>query len=361
MKIFTKYILKQFITTTLLSLTLFVFILLMDKTFQFVNLAINKGIGIVPVFILLLLSMPILIVLAMPMATLAGGILTFSRLAGDSELTAIRTSGSSLMPILRPVILASLIIAAIMIPFNYNIAPASQYIFRNKFLDIAIKNPALRIEESTLIKIPPYTLLCFDIDHKNNIMKEIIILRKAEGGKPAISITARKGTWSIGEKGELFLTLFNGTIKQPDTLEHKKLSSINFTEYTLILRAPEKLKHFSKSIEAMTARELQTEIKRLKTKKLPTYNLEARYHLRGSLAGAVPILLLIGISLGIRTEKKGKAVGSGMGIAALSIYYFLLVAGLKLASNGTLPPIIGVWMPNLIMAAVGTIFFYKRL
>jgi len=353
MKICTKYILKQFFAYTFISLMLFTFILLMDRVFQLVNLMINKGVSLSNIAGLLALSLPTIIVLAAPMATLAAGILTFGRMASDGEITAIRTSGNTLKPLYLPLAAAVIILTAFMFPFNYNIAPRSQMAFREKFFELAFKDPTLNIEESTLVKVEPYTLLCFDVNRKKRTMKEVIIYKEADEGEPAVSITAREGTWETGPNGEIVLELSDGTIKQQPEAKPEALRIINFDSYTLVLRTPKEGKSPNKSIETMTAEELKEEINRLKEKNLPSHKIETRFHLRGSLAGAIPALLLIGIPLGIRAEGRGKTIGIGMSIGVIAVYYFMMVAGIKLSFNRTLTPWLGIWLPNMITAAAG--------
>ncbi|MFH1416250.1 MAG: LptF/LptG family permease [Elusimicrobiota bacterium] len=359
MKIFTGYILKQFFSHTALSLMLFVFILLMDKIFQIINLLINKGLDIGSALMLVIYSLPTILVLSMPMGILSGAILSFGKMASDGEITVIRTSGSTLKPIVIPVLAATIALAALMIPFNYIVAPNSQFKFREKFLSIAMKDPALRLEESTLIEISPYTLLCLSVDHKKRQLKEIIIYKEADDEGPSVSINARRGKWLTGNDGELVMNLYNGTIRhQPD--EHpEKMSNIDFKNYRIIIKSSKNVTGHGKSIETMTASELKDEIKRLRSKGLPAHNIEARYYLRSSLAGAIPVLLLIGIPLGIRAENKGKTIGIGLSLVVIAVYYFLMVAGLKMAFSRIFLPWLGVWLPNIIVGTAGFLMLKK--
>jgi len=359
MKIFTRYSIKQFLENTALSLMLFTFILIMDKIFQMISLLLSKGVNILSVFSLLLYSLPTILVLSMPMSILAGGILTFGRMAADGEITVIRTSGNSLKPVILPVVITGLVIAALMLPFNYYIAPSSQTAFRNIFLNIAFKDPALRLEESTLIDIPPYTLIALKVNHKKQTLKEILIYKKLSNNEPSMSINARSGTWHTSKNGELVMKLKNGSIKHQAEDNPQKFSTINFNSYTITLRAPTERKKVGKSIESMTGPELRDEIRRLKSKGLPAHKIETRYHLRGALAGAIPVLLITAIPFGIRAENKGKTIGIGMSLGIIAVYYFFMVAGIKLAFNESVNPVLGVWFPNIITGITGILLLLR--
>ncbi|MFC2062145.1 LptF/LptG family permease [Elusimicrobiota bacterium] len=350
---------KQFIIYIILSLMLFTFILLIDRLFQLMTLFLNKGVSFMAIIQLILYSIPTIMVLAMPMGIVTSGILTFGRMAYDGEITAVRTSGISLKPLVVPVMLMTLFITVLMFPFNYYLAPYSQNAFRTKITKIAFQDPALRIEESTLIEIEPYTLLCFEVNQKKKTLKEIIIYKNPTDEEPSMSITARKGSWQTTKDGRLVLKLTNGTIKHQPEDNPQKLSNIKFNKYSITLRTPENAKKISKSIESMTAHELRSEIKRLKSKGLPAHKIATRYYLRGALAGSIPVMMLIGIPLGIRAESKGKTIGIGLSLMVISAYYFLMVTGIKISFNHIVSPIIGVWLPNIIVAIIGLCLFSR--
>jgi len=359
MKILTRYVMKEFSAHVVLGLMLFIFILLMDRVFQIASLIINRGVGILPAFQLIVYSLPTLLVLSMPMAVLAAGIMTFGKMASDGEITVIRTSGNSLKPVALPVFVCVMLIALFMIPFNYSLAPRSQYEFRKLFLSIAMKDPALRLEESTLVEIEPYTLLCLNVDHKKKKLREVIIYKESTESEPAVYITARRGTWINSDLGELTLVLQDGTIRHQQADQPQKMDSISFATYTVAIKPPQKEAKVGKSIETMTAVELKEEIRRLKEKDLPAHKIQTRYYLRGALAGAIPVLMLVGIPLGIRAENKGKTIGIGLSLGIIAVYYFMMVAGIKLSFNNSLAPWLGVWLPNLITGLFGAVVFMR--
>ncbi len=359
MKIFTKYITKKYITNIILSLMLFSFILLMDKIFQMVTLIITKGVGAGNVFILLLYSLPTIVSLSMPMSVVAAGIMTCSKMATESEVTAIRTSGSTLKPVILPILFVTLLLTLVMFPFNYSVAPRSQYEFRKKFTELAFKSPALRLEENTLIKIAPYTLFAHSVNQKKKTLGEVMIYKEAQPDEVALSITARKGNWSSDSSGKIFLTLQNGSVKYFGEGGQDKLSNMQFKKYKLKIKFPGELGEVSKNIASMTGQELKEEIRRLKEKGLNTYKLSTRYHLRGALAGASMILILIGIPMGFRAEQKGKSAGIAMSLGAIFIYYLMMVGGIKTAFNEYIPPFLGVWLPNIIAGTTGAYLLFK--
>ena len=76
-------------------------------------------------------------------------------------------------------------------------------------------------------------------------------------------------------------------------------------------------------------------------------------HYRFALPVASLVLALVGISLGLSTRKGGKAVGLILTILLVFIYYIIMVFGLSFSKQGRLPPVIGLWLANVIFAVAG--------
>jgi LPS export ABC transporter permease LptG len=78
-------------------------------------------------------------------------------------------------------------------------------------------------------------------------------------------------------------------------------------------------------------------------------------HYRFALPVASLVLALVGISLGLSTRKGGKAVGLILTILLVFLYYIIMAFGLSFAKQGRLPPVIGLWLANVIFAAAGVL------
>lgn len=360
MKIFTKYSIRQFLLYTFASLLLFTFILLMERLFILAEMVINKGVSFLAVITLLFYSLPTILILAMPMSAVAGVILSFGKMASEKEITAIRTSGSTLKPVVMPVIIAGFLIGGIMIPFNLYVAPVSQFEFRKNFINIAAQDPTLQIEANTLIDISPYTLLCSEVDRENQRLGEVLIFKDSANETPAISINAESGSWEVHPDASMTLTLYSGVIKHINRVNPQLFTSIHFEEHSMMLRAPQSFQTVSKNLEAMTPAEIREEINRLEGRGHPTHQVRTQYYLRSALALAIPILLITGIPFGVRAEKKGRTIGIGLSIFVIGVYYFLMVTGLKLAFNQSIPPFIGAWTANILTFIFG-VYMLRRV
>ncbi len=345
----------MFLPTLAISLLLFSFILIMERLFQLVEIVVTKGVGAGEILILLLYSLPTILVLTVPMAVAAASVITFGKMASDREITAIRTSGSSILPIIKPAIGAAFVIALIMIPFNYHVAPASNYAFRYRFTHLAYREPAIQIEEGTQVEIGEYTLLAHSVNHREQSLREVMINKPADNDEPEMFIEARRGIWSTEKDNSLVLMLYEGFIRHQPPDRPEILSSIEFQEYSITIHRSDEDITVSKNLESKSYFEMKEEINRLEERGLPTNTVSAHLHIRGALAGAALALMLCGIPLGLRAEVKGKTIGIGISLAVIAIYYFLMTGGIKLAFNGDIAPWLGVWLPNFLMGGLGAV------
>ncbi|MCX5680472.1 MAG: LptF/LptG family permease, partial [Candidatus Omnitrophica bacterium] len=69
------------------------------------------------------------------------------------------------------------------------------------------------------------------------------------------------------------------------------------------------------------------------------------------------VLVLIGIPLGIRAHRSEKSIGFGISLLIFAAYWGLFLAGVALSLQGTVSPLIGVSLPNVIFFILGLIIF----
>ena len=93
MRIFTRYIWKEVLSHALLGGALFTFILYMKYMGQLLEMAARNSASLGSVAKIFLLMLPNVLSFTIPMAVLVGVLLGLSRLAADSEITAMRAVG----------------------------------------------------------------------------------------------------------------------------------------------------------------------------------------------------------------------------------------------------------------------------
>jgi lipopolysaccharide export system permease protein len=79
----------------------------------------------------------------------------------------------------------------------------------------------------------------------------------------------------------------------------------------------------------------------------------AELHSRFALPFATLVFAVLAVPLGIRNRRSGKSAGFSLSIGILLMYYILFSLLRTLAERGALPPVLALWLPNLVFLALG--------
>jgi lipopolysaccharide export system permease protein len=364
MRILRNHILSEFFGVFLTCLFSLIFVLLLGRgLIQMADLIFNKNVSIILVLQMLFYSFPFILTFVIPMAVLLATLLTFGKLSIDNEIMAIRASGVSLIKVITPLLVVTLLFCLFSFLLSDRIASVSHFMYRKLLTQIGMESPQAALEEGTFIKkFKNFVIFIYEID--KNKLKGIRIYQPQEG-KPTRTIIAQKGELiSIPEKNIIKLKLVHGTSDEPDPKDSSKLYKLNFKTYDLPLntdgiKEPEEL---GKKPKDMTVRELKNEIAQLGEAGIKaTYPLSAEIHNKIALSFSSLAFLLIGIPLGITTRRHEKSVNFGMSLVLMTLYWLLLIGGKALAQKGLAPPFLSMQFSNFIVGGLGLFLFLKVL
>jgi lipopolysaccharide export system permease protein len=157
------------------------------------------------------------------------------------------------------------------------------------------------------------------------------------------------------------LSLYNGMINQVN-LKNRAVHATRFDTYELQLDLKEAVKNIREKPmdeKEMNLRELGAFLKTETRKTKKYYSVWVAYHQKFSIPFACLALGLLAVPLGVQSSSSRKSAGLGIGLMAFLVYYLLLSAGLVFSEAGNLTPVIGMWMPNLVMGGLGVFMLYK--
>ena len=95
--------------------------------------------------------------------------------------------------------------------------------------------------------------------------------------------------------------------------------------------------------------------------KVPNWR-DARVELNNRLAfpAACLVFALLGVPIGVRPRRGGRAAGLILTLILIGGYYFLWIAGNHWARQGRVSAFAGIWAANIVAAAIG-IYFFRRI
>ncbi len=358
-----RYILREIATPTILSLLIFTFVLLMGKLPKLAEMIINKGVPTKEILILFGYLMPTFFSITIPLSFLLGILLAFGRISADSEFIAMKASGISLYALVRPVITLAILLCIFSAWITIVVEPASKTAFRSKLFKIATQSASINVKPGVFNDtFPGVVLYARGMDSQHDIMQNIFISDERNPETAAV-ITAQRGRFISNRKSlRLTLRLSDGTIHRHFSAGNKDTyQTIRFNNYDInfdLGQSASERKHRRRSRGELSWSELDSAIKNAKKEKNHLYfQTEKHYRIVTSLAPL--ILVLIGIPLGIQSQRSGKGAGFSLALAVFLVYYMLLSFSTTIADKGTVPAAVILWLPNLTFF-IGGLFFLHR-
>ena len=278
-----------------------------------------------------------------------------SKLAGNSEIIAILSSGVSFKRLIRPYMIAAAVISlftylmsAFVIPNgNATKLEFEQKYSRKKKVESA-NDVQLKIDENTIAFIERY-------EDRNNTGWRFM-LDKFEDKKLVSHMEARTITYNPDRPG--VWTARHWRIRElyddREIIRESRKEPLD----TLLGIDPGDFLISEGQQETMTTPELSKYIDKQKEKGFAnTKSFEIEYHKRIAMSFAAFILTVIGVSLSSRKAKGGMGLSLGIGLA-LSFSY-IVFQSISSAFADQMPIVLSAWLPNIIYSVIAIVLYIK--
>ncbi len=349
-----RYIIRKFIGTYFFSIVLIIsIVIVIDTSEKLDNFYDHHAPLKAVIFSYYINFIPYFINLFSPLFTFIAVIFFTSKLAENTEIIAILSSGVSFKRLMYPYFLSATIIALLtFILSGYIIPPANQV--RLKFESTYVKpvnrdnahNVQMQVDKGVIAYIERY-------EQTNNVGTRFS-LDKFEGKTLVSRMTADSIRWKSGYKWiakNYLIRDFKGL--REDIRRGEKID-------TTIMMQPGDFFITSREAPQMTNGALSGYINRQKSRGVGnTGAFLVEYYRRFANPLAAFILTLIGVSLSSRKVRGGIGLQIGIGIALSALYILFNTVSATFAINGSMPALLAVWLPNIIFMIVGISLYVK--
>ncbi|HXO85922.1 MAG TPA: LptF/LptG family permease [Gemmatimonadales bacterium] len=215
-RILSRYILRQHVPPLGYALAALTFAMLVNQIAKQFGNFVGKGLPWTVILEVFALSIPFIVAMTLPMAVLVAVLYTFSHLAADNEVTAMRAGGISIGQLLRPVIGGALLMALISLVWNDQVLPRSNHELRTLLVDIQRKKATFQLKEQVINEVMPgqFFLRAARIDYATNTLNEVTIFDLQDPERRRI-ISADSGRMAFTPGGtDLYLTLRDGEVHE---------------------------------------------------------------------------------------------------------------------------------------------------
>lgn len=276
-----------------------------------------------------------------------------SKLADNSEIIAMLSTGMSFNRLLRPYILSATVIAiATFILSAYIIPPAN--VKRIDYTNTYVKNKRVDYGLNIQMQVAPGEIAYmsrYDNTQKTGFQFSLETFRDKKLVSRLTAQTIRYDTLDQWRVYNYMIRNFEGD---------REVITRGTRLDTIIPIQPRDFLISKNDHETMTTPALTTYIERQRQRGVANIkSFEIEYHRRIAMCAAAYILTVIGMSLSSRKVKGGMGVNIGIGLVLSFSYILFMTVTSTFAVSGITSPMVAMWIPNLIYIIIA-IVLYRR-
>jgi lipopolysaccharide export system permease protein len=355
MRTIDLYIIKKFLGTFFFTLVLLIFIVIVFDISEKIDDFLRHDAPLKAiVFDYYLNFVPYFINLFSYLLTFIAVIFFTSRMASDSEIVAILSSGISFRRMLFPYFISAVVLGLLSFFLANFIIPytnKSMFAFEKRY----INDPKEFTDQNIHKQISPGTFIYLENFNTKTKSGWKFSLEKFNGRVLTYKLSGERIEWDSLRLGWKITNYYSRHLNGMEESIHKGL--------TLDTVLPFKPADFTEDIEEVKIMNYFTLREHIKDKKLrgdpDVIKYQVKKYERIAFPFATLILTLIGVSVSSRKVRGGIGFHLGLGLALTFIYILFMQIFTVFATFGDLPPLIAVWIPNIIFTIIA--FYLYRI
>lgn len=354
-KLIDRYIIKKFLGTFFYSILLIISIVIVFDLSEKIDDFLEKDIPINEIIFDYYVNFaPYYGNMFMFLFIFISVIFFTSKLANNSEIIAILSSGVSFRRMMFPYFVSALALAILSFALSsYVIPPANKVrlAFENKYINGTFYNDSRNIHK----QIATGSFMYMSSYHTDSDMGYKFSLEQFNGKKLESKLISEyikwdtlKNKWTINN----YYIRYYGKFRDSIVTGRKLDTTLNIK--------PKDFKMRITAIETLNREQLQDFINEQKLQGTENINaaLVEKYR-RFAFSFASFILTLIGVSLSSRKIRGGIGMNIGIGIGLSFAYILFMQVSTQFAIGSSMPPLLSVWIPNLLFLIIGILLYNK--
>ena len=289
-----------------------------------------------------------------PLFTFIACIFFTSKLADNSEIIAMLSSGISFRRLMRPYLVSAAVIAALTWVLSAYIIPPAN-VKRIEYTNTYVKNKRVDYGNNIQLMVSPGVIAYMSRYDNTTKTGYRFSLDKFDGKMLVSRMTANSIKWD---------SLYQWTVRDymirdiEGMQEH--ITKGNRLD-TIIPVEPRDFLISASDQETMTSPELDEYIERQKSRGVANIEaVEIEKEKRIATCAAAFILTVIGMSLSSKKVKGGMGINIGIGLVLSFSYILFMTVTSTFAVSGYTSPFVAMWIPNLIDIVIAIILYYRR-
>ncbi len=338
--------------------------------------------------------------------------MTIGKFSSDNEILALQASGVSLKSVFLPIFILGLALSVISFVTNDYFLPIGNIRLGRIYRKILYTNPSVELEPYSIKRYEDTTIIAGNI--RNNTIEGLIIIDRNREKKKRIIIAGnaileesetQDGVVSLrlqdvlshipinkdqfeytqsetmiynillkdislafinpGPREMSSLDVYNemkvmAAKHDVNTTDHRREVQQLFYNVVMELRLQKDANLVNiKKIKPLYTKYQNTKARNIFDRNLQLFRLE--YHKKFAIPASCLVFIIFAMPVGLMASRSGRMVGFGIGLLMSVFYWGLLFTGHTLGIRLEFSPFLAMWLPNLVMLALGGAFIGLRL
>lgn len=340
---------------------------LIGRGLQLREVFIGLDLGLLDIGRLFFYMMPFFMLMVIPIACMLSVFLTFLRMSSDRELVALKAGGISIYQMLPAPLLFACLCTVLSLVISLEGLSWGMANFRADIMEMASTRARIVLQPGVFNKtIPNVTLFARQVDPIEGALQQVIVEDLSQKDTK-LTILAPRGKLVTDElRGEINFELHDGRIYQT---AKEQVTVLGFDEYIVRLDLENlfsgldlgKVKPKEMSWDELVHLDLSEYAKEAGQSYMRKVQVELQK--RWALPMACLVLGLFAMPLACAFEGVKRQTGVVTALLMFMVYYTLLSLGMSMGESQTIPPVIGLWFPNVffaVLAAYGLVLTAKE-
>jgi lipopolysaccharide export system permease protein len=385
MKTLHLYLARQMLATLGMAVFVFTGVLLLGNVIkEILQLLVNRQATLGLALHAILLLIPWVLAFSLPIAMLTAALLVFGRLSADQELTAVQSSGVSLVSLITPVLLLSVAVSGLCAWLNFDIAPSSRAAYNALLFSAQTKRPSSILRSGEKVNLGGSEIRVDKVHRDGTNLDHVIVLqwtqtgyKCAEGPRGTIVpdptnhqiiLTIEDG-WAYEYSTNGLKTLARGEIPLPPISTEAQakamltvpVSDMTFRQLWQQLHDPKWERPLNVPADRSKSDGETANMRHQVQRAFKDMTMPAMVYMHRAVAFSFACIgfTLIGIPLGIRAHRRETSVGVATALVLMLIYYSFIVLAQAWVNHAERAPWVIVWIPNFIFQAVGAVLLWR--
>lgn len=380
MRTLQGYLTRQVLAALMMTVAVFTGVLLLGSVIKEVlMLLVNGQASLWTVAQAVGLLIPFVLVFALPMGLLTATLLTFGRFSADQELTAVRASGVSLLALVSPILLLSLLMSCVCAVINLEVAPRCRAAYKQMVEQAPLSYLGAFLQEKTFMKGFKDRIVYAGRIENNTLHDVLIYFLRDE--KVESYVRAEQCVFELDPAGRRVSIVFSNAWRvgmidgrrvpgygdqwQPEDIivsrqPATKISDMTYRQLWRELRELNQRLIHAPALPRGSSAELRVHQRELEQNRAElTSPLRVQIHRRVAFSFACIAFTLVGIPLGIRSHRRETTFGIALALLLVMVYYSFFILGSALDLRPEYSPHLLLWLPNFIFQAAGAVFLWR--